>query len=247
MDGTFYLGNKLIPGSLEFIQAVKDTGRDFLFLTNNSSRSADYYVEKLARMGLPVTPEKVLTSGQATADVCAEKFPGQRAFVLGNEFLIHDLKAGGVPVDQEQSDYVIIGYDTTLDYAKMTRVCDLVRADLPYIATHPDFNCPTETGFAPDIGAIIAFIHASTGRMPDLVVGKPNRDIVAAALRRTACKPCEMAMVGDRLYTDVLTGLNHGLVSILVMSGETTPAMAAQSDIKPDLRYERLFDMIPEL
>lgn len=247
MDGTFYLGNNLIPGSLEFIQAVKDSGRDFLFLTNNSSRSADYYVQKLARMGLAVGPQKVLTSGQATADVCAEKFPGKRAFVLGNEFLIHDLQAGGVLVDQENSDYVIIGYDTTLDYQKMTRVCDLVRAGLPYIATHPDFNCPTETGFAPDIGAIIAFIEASAGRRPDLIVGKPYIDIVSAALRRTGCEPSEMAMVGDRLYTDVLTGLNHGLTSILVMSGETTQEMADGSDIKPDLCYDRLYDMIREL
>lgn len=247
MDGTFYLGNVLLPGSLEFIEAVRRSGRDFLFLTNNSSRSAEHYVKKLARMGLAIGMEKVITSGQATASACRERFAGKRAFVLGNEFLMDELRAGGVGIDQLHPDYVIIGYDTTLDYAKMTAVCDFVRAGLPYVATHPDFNCPTETGFAPDIGAIIAFIEASAGRRPDLIVGKPHRGIVDAALERTGLAASELAMVGDRLYTDVATGLNHGMTSILVLSGETTPEMAAASDIKPHLTYGRLADMIPAL
>ena len=146
-------------------------------------------------------------------------------------------------IDQQAPDYVIIGYDTTLDYAKMTAVCDHVRAGLPYIATHPDFNCPTETGFAPDIGAIIAFIEASTGRRPDLIVGKPYGGIVDAALRRTGLERSQLAMVGDRLYTDIRTGVEHGILSILVMTGETTRAMLSASDIQPDLVFERLGDM----
>lgn len=247
MDGTFYLGDILLPGSIEFIEAVKRSGRDFLFLTNNSSRSADYYVQKLARMGLKVSKEKVLTSGQATALKCRTLFPGKKAFVLGNEFLIDELNEGGIITDQQQPDYVIIGYDTTLNYQKMTAVCDFVRDGLPYIATHPDFNCPTEKGFAPDIGAIIAFIEASASRRPDLIVGKPNIGIVEAALQRTGLQPNELAMVGDRLYTDVATGLNHGMLAILVLSGETTPAMLRASDIVPNLTYDRLSAMIDEL
>jgi len=247
MDGTFYLGDRLLDGSLEFIEAVAASGRDFLFLTNNSSHNAAHYVKKLARMGLAVEPRKVLTSGQAAAACALERFPNQKAFVLGNEFLFEELTEGGVPIDQEHPDYVLIGYDTTLDYQKMTAVCDLVRAGLPYIATHPDFNCPTETGFAPDIGAIIAFIEASAGRRPDLIVGKPYRGIVDAALRRTGCRPGELAMVGDRLYTDIETGLKHGMTSILVMTGETTPEMLAASEIRPHRVYDRLSAMIPEL
>ena len=153
----------------------------------------------------------------------------------------------GVIVDQENPEIVVIGYDTTLDYKKMTRVCDLVRAGLPYIATHPDFNCPTETGFAPDIGAIMAFIEASAFRRPELIVGKPNTGIVEAALRRTGLKAGEMAMVGDRLYTDIETGLRSGMLSILVMSGETTEEMLAKSETVPDLKFGRLADMIPLL
>lgn len=247
MDGTFYLGNNLIEGSLDFIEKVRATGRDFLFLTNNSSHNADFYVKRLHGMGLDVPREKILTSGEATADKLNQLYPGKRAFVLGNEYLIEEFSQMGVIVDQENPEIVVIGYDTTLDYKKMTRVCDLVRSGLPYIATHPDFNCPTETGFAPDIGAIMAFIEASAFRRPELIVGKPNTGIVEAALRRTGLKTGEMAMVGDRLYTDIETGLRSGMLSILVMSGETTEEMLAKSETVPDLKFGRLADMIPLL
>ena len=247
MDGTFYLGENLIPGSLDFIRRVEETGRDFLFLTNNSSHNADFYVQRLKRMGLNVGREKVLTSGEATAAVLLEKYPGKRAFVLGNEFLLEEMREAGVMVDQTDPEIVVVGYDTTLDYKKMTAVCDHVRAGLPYIATHPDFNCPTETGFAPDIGAIMAFIEASTGRRADLVVGKPHTGIVQAALRRTGLQVGQLAMVGDRLYTDIETGLKSGMLSILVMSGETTPEMLAAYPNKPDLVFDRLAEMIPLL
>ena len=247
MDGTFYLGETLIPGSLDFIRRVEETGRDFLFLTNNSSHNADFYVQRLKRMGLNVGREKVLTSGEATAAVLKETYPGKRAFVLGNEFLLEEMREAGVNVDQTDPEIVVVGYDTTLDYKKMTAVCDFVRAGLPYIATHPDFNCPTETGFAPDIGAIMAFIEASTGRRADRVVGKPHTGIVQAALRRTGLAAGQMAMVGDRLYTDVETGLKSGMLSILVMSGETTPEMLAAYPHKPDLVFDRLAEMIPLL
>ena len=247
MDGTFYLGGKLIEGSIDFIRKVEETGRDYLFLTNNSSHNARFYVEKLKKMGLEVDKKRVLTSGEATAAVISRKYPGKRAFVLGNEYLIEDMTDAGIQVDMENPEIVVIGYDTTLDYKKMTAVCDFVRAGLPYIATHPDFNCPTETGFAPDIGAIIEFINASSFRRPDLIVGKPNRGIVDAALLRTGYTEKEMAMVGDRLYTDIETGLQNGILSILVMSGETTEEMRIASKTIPDLVFGKLADMNPYL
>lgn len=247
MDGTFYLGGQLIEGSLDFIDRVRATGRDFMFLTNNSSHNADFYVKKLKGMGLSVDRSKVMTSGEATCEQLKALYPGKRVFLLGNAFLRSELDEAGIAVDNENPEVVVIGFDTTLDYKKMRDVCDFVRAGLPYVATHPDFNCPTETGFMPDIGAIMAFIEASTGRRPDLVVGKPNTGIVEAVLKRTGLRPCELAMVGDRLYTDIETGLRSGMLSILVMSGETTEAMLAESDTKPDLKFDRLSDMIPYL
>ena len=245
MDGTFYLGNQLLEGSLDFLDAVEATGRKVLFLTNNSSRSADYYVEKLKRMNVREPFLNVLTSGQATARYCKANFAGKKAFLLGNHILAGEFEKMGVPVDNENPDYVVIAFDTELDYAKMTAVCDFVRAGLPYIATHPDYNCPTETGFIPDIGAIIAFIKASTGRVPELIIGKPYSGIVKDALMVTGLQADELAMCGDRLYTDIATGVNFGMTSILVMSGETTWEDREKSEIKPHLTFDRLASMIP--
>ncbi len=244
MDGTFYLGGQLIEGSLDFIKKVQESGRDFMFLTNNSSHNANFYVQKLAKMGLNVDRSKVMTSGEATCEKINELYPGKRCFVLGNEFLKEEFAEAGIPVENKDPEIVVIGFDTTLDYQKMWDVCNFVRAGLPYIATHPDFNCPTETGFMPDIGAIIDFIEASTGRRPDLIVGKPHTGIVEAVKRRTGLDVNELAMVGDRLYTDIETGLRSGMLSILVMSGETTEEMLAESETVPDLKFGRLSDMI---
>lgn len=243
MDGTFYLGDRLIDGSLDFIRRVRETGRDFMFLTNNSSHNAPFYVERLRKMGLEIDRSRIMTSGEATCEKIRELYPNKKCFVLGNEFLMEDFREAGIEIDMEQPEIVVIGFDTTLDYRKMTAVCDFVRAGLPYIATHPDFNCPTETGFIPDIGAIMAFIEASTGRKPDLIVGKPNTGIVEAVLRRTGLETGELAMVGDRLYTDIETGLRSGMLSILVMTGETTEETLAASDTVPDLKFGRLSDM----
>lgn len=247
MDGTFYLGDRIIDGALDFIARVRETGRDFLFLTNNSSHNADFYVQKLARMGLTIGRERVLTSGEATCEKLRELYPGARCFVLGNEFLLEEFREAGITVDMERPDVVVVGFDTTLTYDKMRAVCNFVRAGLPYVATHPDFNCPTETGFMPDIGAIMAFIEASTGRRADIIIGKPHTGIVDAVLKRTRLPVTALAMVGDRLYTDIETGLRCGMTSILVMSGETTPELLAASPTVPDLKFGSLRDMIPLL
>ena len=247
MDGTFYLVDRLIDCSLDFLEALRRTGRTARFLTNNSSKSAKVYRDKLTRMNVPEEYRDVITSGHAAAHYCLKAFPGKSAWVLGNDMLKEELTTMGLRISEDNPDYVLIAYDTTLDYAKMTKVCDLVRAGLPYIATHPDFNCPTETGFAPDIGAIMAFIEASAGRRPDLILGKPYKGIVEEALNVTGLQKSDLAMVGDRLYTDVATGVNFGMTSILVMSGETTEAMLAASDIRPTAVFGRLSDMIPYL
>ena len=247
MDGTFYLGDRLIDGSLDFLEALERTGRTARFLTNNSSKSASVYAEKLRRMGVKEAYRDVISSGHAAAHYCQRAFPGGKGWLLGNPALTEELTDMGLELTDGDPDYVLVAFDTTLDYQKMCRVCDLIRDGKPYIATHPDFNCPTETGFIPDMGAIMAFIHASTGRWADVVLGKPNIGIVEEALLRTGYRLEEMAMVGDRLYTDVATGVKHGMPGILVLSGEATMADVEQSDVKPDLIFGRLSDMIPYL
>ena len=247
MDGTFYLGDRLIEGSLDFLAALERTGRTARFLTNNSSKSASVYAQKLQRMGVDEKYRDVITSGHAAAHYCLEKYPGGKCYLLGNPMLAAELTAMGLQLTEEEPDYVLVAFDTTLDYAKMCKVCDFIREGKPYIATHPDYNCPTETGFIPDMGAIMAFIEASTGRKADVILGKPHKGIVEEALRRTGYALDEMAMVGDRLYTDVATGVNHGMTGILVLSGEATMDDVAVSDVKPDLIFGRLSDMIPYL
>ena len=247
MDGTFYLGDRLIDGSLDFLAALERTGRTARFLTNNSSKSASVYAKKLERMGVDARYRDVISSAHAAAHYCMKTFPGKKCYLLGNPMLREELLAMGMNLTEEDADYVLVAFDTTLDYQKMCVVCDYIREGKPYIATHPDYNCPTETGFIPDMGAIMAFIEASTGRKADVILGKPYRGIVDEALQRTGFGLDEMAMVGDRLYTDVATGVNHGMTGILVLSGEATMEDVKASDVKPDLIFGRLADMIPYL
>lgn len=291
MDGTFYMGNQILPGSLEFLAAIQKKDIKVLFLTNNSSRSAKYYVEKLVKMGVDHPFLNVLTSGQAVGEYALKYFPNQRVFLLANQIVTDEMKEIGLLIDNQNPQYVLITYDTELTYEKLDRVCYFVRAGLPYIASHPDFNCPTEYGFAPDIGSTIAYIEASTGRKPDLIIGKPNSLIIDQAIRivnqnnfKTGVEEAEaatgkrqkttihnfksdnsaaitdiaedttaeidksqIAMVGDRLYTDIEAAIRSDILGILVMSGETDHQMLLESSTKPDLIFDTLFDILPYL
>lgn len=247
MDGTIYLGEQWIDGAREFLSAVEAAGKKYVFLTNNSSKNSQVYVKKLARMGLEVTEEKIVTSGQATIAYLKQHFPGKRVFLLGNELLTEEFVQEGIVLDAEFPEVVVVGFDTTLTYEKMCRVCDFVREGLPYLSTHPDYNCPTETGFIPDAGAIHAFIRASAGREPDHIIGKPNRDIMDYLVAREGVDKARTAMVGDRLYTDVAAGVNNGYTGILVLSGEATMEDVKISDVEPDLIFDSVKDMIPFL
>lgn len=240
MDGTFYLGERLFEGAQEFIDLLDRQGRGYLFLTNNSSRDSRQYVEKFARLGLSIPRDKIMTSGEATAMHVHQQKPDARVFVAGTQSLENEFRDRGFLLTEELPDYVILGFDTTLTYAKMWKLCDLVRAGVPYIATHPDLNCPTETGFMPDIGAMIAFVRASTDREPDLVVGKPNALFVEQAAERTGIPPSEMCMIGDRLYTDIALGATAGIPTILVLSGETRADDVANSPHQPTFIFQNI-------
>ncbi|MBD5483925.1 MAG: HAD-IIA family hydrolase [Lachnospiraceae bacterium] len=243
MDGTIYLGEQWIDGALDFLHRIEETGRSYVFVTNNSSKNAAVYVDKLHRMGLDVGEDRIVTSGQATIWYLQNHFPGKKVFLLGNPLLQEEFAQAGILLEEEHPDVVVTAFDTSLDYRKMCRVCDHVRAGLPYLATHPDYNCPTETGFIPDAGAIHAFIHASAYRYPDRIIGKPNGDIVDYLTGRVNVKREETAMVGDRLYTDIAAGRNNGLKSILVLSGEASMEDVRRSEVLPDL----IFDSVKEI
>jgi 4-nitrophenyl phosphatase len=238
MDGTIYLGEKLLDGALEFIDLLHQRGCDYLFLTNNSSKDSQQYVEKLARLGLPVSRSKIMTSGEATAMHVHRQKPGARVYVVGTEALENEFRALGFVLTDDLPDFAVLGFDTTLTYDKLWKLCDLVRAGVPYIATHPDYNCPTETGFMPDIGAMIAFVKASTEQEPDLIVGKPNSLLVEYAAERTGIPASAMCMIGDRLYTDIALGATAGIPTILVLSGETQAHEVSNSSHQPTYIFQ---------
>lgn len=240
MDGTFYLGERLLDGALDFIDLLERQGKQYLFLTNNSSKHRRQYADKIRRLGLAVAEEAVLTSGEATALYLKERAPGARLYLMGTPALEDEFRSHGFELVQEKPDYAILGFDTTLTYQKLWLLCDFVRAGVPFIATHPDFNCPTETGYMPDVGAMLAFVRASTGRDPDLVVGKPNRMIVDAAALKMGQPVEALGMIGDRLYTDIALGQTSGVTTVLVLSGETRPEEVPNSPFQPDYTFQNL-------
>ena len=243
MDGTIYLGERWIDGAREFLHRIEESGRSYVFVTNNSSKNPAVYVEKLHRMGLDIGEDRIVTSGQATIWYLQRHFPKARVFLLGNPLLQEEFMQAGIQLEEGNPDVVVTAFDTSFTYQKMCRVCDHVRAGLPYLATHPDYNCPTETGFIPDAGAIHAFIHASAFRYPDRIIGKPNEDIIAYLATRVGTQRDRIAMVGDRLYTDIAAGKNNGLKSVLVLSGEATMEDVEQSEVVPDLIFESVKGM----
>lgn len=247
MDGTIYLGERWIAGAKEFLAKIEESGRRYIFLTNNSSKNPAVYVEKLHRMGWDVTEDKIITSGQAAIFYLQQHFPGKKVFLLGNPLLQEEFTQAGILLDDTSPDVVMTAFDTSLTYEKMCKVCDFVRAGLPYLATHPDYNCPTETGFVPDVGAIHAFIHASAFRYPDRIIGKPNQDIVDYLVSRVNIERERIAMVGDRLYTDIAAGVNNGLKSILVLSGEAGLEDVESAGAVPHLIFDSVQNIIPFL
>ena len=240
MDGTFYLSDRLLEGALRFIDVLRRQKKAFLFLTNNSSKHRRQYAEKISRLGLPINEDLVLTSGEATASYLRERHPGAAIFLVGTPSLEDEFRQMDFQLVQQNPELLVLGFDTTLTYRKLWTLCDHVRAGLPYIATHPDFNCPTETGWMPDVGAMIAFVKAATGREPDLVVGKPNRIIVDAAAAKMHLTVEQMAMIGDRLYTDIALGESSGIATVLVLSGETQSEDLKDSPFKPDYTFQDL-------
>jgi len=247
MDGTFYLGDQLLEGALRFIDVLHQQGREFLFLTNNSSKDSQQYAEKITRLGLSIPREKVLTSGEATAIHLQRQKPGARVYIVGTPALENEFVERGFVLTPEMPDFAVLGFDTTLTYAKLWALCDLARAGVPYIATHPDYNCPTGTGFMPDIGAMIAFVKAATGREPDLIVGKPNRLFVEIAAERVGVPVSSMCMIGDRLYTDIALGDTAGIPTILVLSGETQADEVLMSPHQPRYIFQNLGEIADDL
>lgn len=252
MDGTIYLGNSLIEGALDFLNYIRKQGKDYIFLTNNSSKNAEAYLRKLTKLGIEAKRENLITSTDILIYYLNSIKPGALIFPVGTkQFEQQLIKAGfNLIYEYEENmpvDYLVVGFDTSLNYEKLFAACRYIRNGVSYIATHPDFNCPLEGGvYMPDCGAIIEFIRASTGILPEKVVGKPNTMVIDMLVNK-GFKKQELAIAGDRLYTDITLGLNSGITSILVLSGESTYEDVTGGEIKPDFIFNSVRDIYHNL
>ncbi len=249
MDGTLYLGNQLFSFTAELLQKIRSLGKHYLFMTNNSSKSVDAYIKKLCKLGICATREDFLTSSQATAYYLHQHHEGCRLYVCGTESLKQELRSEGFTVteDPEQTDCIVMGFDTELTFQKLHDVSFLLSTrDLPYIATNPDWVCPTEFGSVPDCGSVCEMIFRATGKRP-VFIGKPSPLMPQLAMERLGIPREKTCVVGDRIYTDIKSGLNAGITGILVMSGETTPEILAASPDKPHLVLESARDILDVL
>ena len=238
MDGTLYLGDRLYSFTTELLQTIKDSGGKYLFMTNNSSKSVDDYVKKLRKLGITATRDEFMTSSQATAYYLHKYHEGQALYVCGTESLKEELRMEGFTVTTklEEVECIVMGFDTELTFQKLHDVSYLLltRKDIPYIATNPDLVCPTEFGAVPDCGSVCIGIKHATGREP-IIIGKPSPLMPQLAMEKLGIGKEQTCVVGDRIYTDVKSGLNAGITGILVLSGETTPEILAESPDKPHL------------
>ncbi|EFI41439.1 HAD-IIA family hydrolase [Peptoniphilus sp. oral taxon 386] len=251
MDGTVYLGDKLIDGADYFFESLIRNKKKYIFVTNNSSKNADDYVKKLTRLKIPAVKEQIFSSADATIIYIKKNYKdAKNIFLLGTESLENYFSEAGFNVinnSRDNIDLVVLGFDTTLTYEKLWMACDLIRDRGFYIATHPDFNCPLEEGkFMPDAGAMIAFIEASTNIKP-LVIGKPNEMIISALCEKYGYDKSKLIIVGDRLYTDIKTAETSNIKSALVYSGETTRQMYNNSEIRADYEFNSVYDIAREL
>lgn len=246
MDGTFYLSDHLLPGALDFMDYLANEKLDYLFLTNNSSKSKEMYTDKIRKLGFFVDDDKIFTSGEATSIYLRKHTNYQKIYLVGTYALEKEFTAAGYELNEKDPQAVVLGFDITLTYEKIWKACDLIRGGLPYIATHPDFNCPTENGFMPDIGSFMAMIEVSTGRKADVIIGKPYRHIVDAVVEKTGYTLDEIGMIGDRLYTDIALG-KAGIKTVLVLSGETRTEDLASSEFKADIVVKDLEDLLYQM
>lgn len=236
MDGTLYLGNSLYDFTIELLDTIKKSGRRYLFMTNNSSLSVDDYIKKLDKFGIKASYDDFMTSSQAATYYLDKHHKGARLYVCGTESLKKELRRGGFEVTEDINlvDVIVMGFDTELTFKKLRDVSYLLltRENIPYIATNPDYVCPTEFGCVPDCGSVCDMLYNVSRRKP-VITGKPSSLMLELAMEKAGYTREQTAVIGDRIYTDIKSGLNAGVTSILVLSGETTPEVLEASEDKP--------------
>ena len=236
LDGTLYLDERLFDGAADFLRAIRSRGGIYRFLTNNSSRGAESYVEKLRRLGVDAEASDFLTSVDAlVVYLRARDMAEKTLYVCGTRSMKHQLTQAGFRLTDDRDaavDALVMGFDTELTFQKLEDACILLNRGVDYLATNPDWVCPTWYGFVPDCGSVCEMLLRATGRQP-YVIGKPRPDMARLAMEQSGFAPRETVLVGDRLYTDIACGANAGIDTVLVLSGETREADLAGSTVQP--------------
>ena len=249
MDGTLYLGSRLFDFTKELLSTIRNIGGRYMFMTNNSSQSVSAYIEKLASMGIAAEYDDFMTSSQATAYYLKKNYPGKLLYVSGTQSLKEELTKEGFAItdDTQKAEVIVSGFDTELTFQKLHDVSKMLcTRDIPYIATNPDYVCPTEFGSVPDCGSVSDMLFNVSGKRP-LFIGKPSALMPHLAMEKWGVLPEQTAVIGDRIYTDIKSGLNAGALTVLVMSGETTYKILEASADKPHLVLRDCGEMIPIL
>lgn len=235
MDGTLYLDDHLFDHCLDFLNAITARGGRYLYLTNNSSKSVDKYVEKMNRIHIPAVSDDFFTSTDAACVYLRRNYHGKKLYALGTASFRNQLSSAGFPVTdhlEDDIDCLLMGFDTELTFQKLEDACILLGRGVTYLATNPDWVCPTAYGYVPDCGSVSQMLFNATKRKP-YFIGKPEPAIAQLAIEKAGFQPEDTVLVGDRIYTDIACGVNAGITTVLVFSGETTREDWEKSDIKP--------------
>ncbi|MDO4950159.1 MAG: HAD-IIA family hydrolase [Bacteroidales bacterium] len=255
MDGTIYLGDQLFPFTLSFLNRLRRLGITYSFLTNNPSKSLDDYLLKLQRMGIHATEDEMYTTTVATIDYIRAHHPSaRRLFLLGTPSMVGQFEKAGFTSTADDAndvpDLIVAAFDMTLVYSRLCRAAWWIKQGVPYIATNPDKVCPTnQPTVLVDCGSICKCLEHATGRCPDITLGKPDPNMLLGILQRKQLRPEQIAMVGDRIYTDIKMAQRAGAFGVLVLSGETTLDVAQSAPEPPDLicrDIEELGDLLAE-
>lgn len=248
MDGTIYLDNDLFDGTQEFLEYVRRVGGRYIFLTNNSSKSVDKYIEKLASLGIESNEEDFLTSTNATVLYLKSK-KYHKIYAFGTRSFAEQLADSNLTVTtklEDDIDCLCMGFDTELTFQKLEDACILLGRGVDYIATNPDWVCPTWYGFVPDCGSVSQMLFNATKRRP-VFIGKPESTMAELAIAKTGYTKEETVIIGDRLYTDIACGVNAGISSIFVLSGEGTREDLEKSEVKPEFVFENISEIYSKL
>ena len=243
LDGTIYLGDSLIEGSSQFLLRLEEKGVMRFFLSNNSSKSVDQYLQKLRGMGIVSEEEEILLSSHDLISWLTNKGVTD-TYLVGTQGLRDMLENGGITTTSDTPEYVVLGYDTEINYEKLATASIHLHNGIPMVASHPDMVCPSPDGGLPDTGAYMALFEAATGVRPEHVCGKPNRGMILHKIEQLGLDPGNCAMVGDRLYTDMEMAERAGVHGILVLSGEATMDDLEGSNLNPSLVVDSVSSLL---